>query len=424
MTSKFSSDPEVSSMLKDLSQRIASKPTQNGAANGAANGKTTLNGKASLKTATPVADNGAAVDALSVDKPEAKPYQRKIVWFNAIGFLILHLGTLYGIYLGMFEAYLITDIWAFVVGFISAQSVLLGAHRLYTHRSYKATFPLRLLIVLWQTVSSQNCLWVWVRDHRQHHKYSDTNADPHNARRGFFFSHVGWLMVKKHPDVFEAGRKVDMSDIEADWLVMFQKKYYNILYVLLSVLFPTVVPVYLWGETWWNSFFISFLTRTFVVLNVAWLVNSWAHLYGTHPFNQEIMPSESRLVSFLTFGEGWHNFHHTFPWDYRAAEFGQNFNFTCNIIEFFEKIGWAYDLKAAPEELVRKRALRTGDGTHPRYNKEGVPEHLVAEPEPGAEDADLDDEDGEAVLAKVAANKTDSKVAVAVAAERSKEKRG
>ncbi|XP_052132570.1 acyl-CoA Delta-9 desaturase-like [Frankliniella occidentalis] len=421
-STKFASDPEVSSMLKDFSQRIASKSpvAQNGSvANGTANAK--AGGIAPSKAKTP-----AAVEASpAVKEPQhEEPFKTEIVWFNAIGFLIMHLITLYGIYLGMFHAYVITDIWAFIVGFVSAQSVLLGAHRYYTHRSYKATFPLRLLIVLWQTVSSQNCLWVWVRDHRQHHKFSDTHADPHNASRGFFFSHIGWLMVRKHPAVFEAGRKVDMSDIEADWLVMFQKKYYNILYVLLSILFPTVVPVYFWGETWWNSFIISFITRTFVVLNVAWLVNSWAHLYGTHPFNNEILPSESRLVSFLTFGEGWHNFHHTFPWDYRAAEFGQNFNFTCTIIETFAKMGWAYDLKAAPADLVRRRALRTGDGTHPRYNKNGVPDHLVAEPEP--EDDLFDDDD----MVDVKDNKTENKVpvpAVAVsttAKDRSKEKRG
>ncbi|KAJ1522181.1 hypothetical protein ONE63_002491 [Megalurothrips usitatus] len=396
MTAKYSSDPEVTSILKDLSQRIASKQPQ--AQNGSA-ARSGLNGRAAPAKQAAPAEPGTDSTML---RPDAKPgpeYKTEIVWFNTIGFLILHLLTLYGIYLGMFHASVLTDIWAFVVGFISAESVLLGAHRLYTHRSYKATFPLRLLIVLWQTVSSQNCLWVWVRDHRQHHKYSDTNADPHNASRGFFFSHIGWLMVRKHPSVFEAGRRVDMSDIEADKLVMFQKKYYNILYVLLSILFPTVVPVWLWNETWWNSFFLSFITRTFVVLNIAWLVNSWAHLYGTHPFNNDILPSESRLVSFLTFGEGWHNFHHTFPWDYRAAEFGQNFNLTCSIIEMFEKIGWAYDLKAAPESLVKRRALRTGDGTHPRYNKDGVPEHLVPEADPADE---LYDETGVDTLAREA----------------------
>lgn len=71
----------------------------------------------------------------------------------------------------------------------------------------------------------QNCLYVWIRDHRQHHKYSDTNGDPHNATRGFFFSHIGWLMVRKHPDVFEKGKTIDMSDIEMDPYAMFQKKW-------------------------------------------------------------------------------------------------------------------------------------------------------------------------------------------------------
>lgn len=70
----------------------------------------------------------------------------------------------------------------------------------------------------------QNCLWVWIRDHRQHHKYSDTHADPHNSSRGFFFSHIGWLMVRKHPEVLKKGKTIDMSDINQDPIVMFQKK--------------------------------------------------------------------------------------------------------------------------------------------------------------------------------------------------------
>lgn len=63
-----------------------------------------------------------------------------------------------------------------------------------------------------------------MRDHRQHHKYSDTDADPHNASRGFFFSHIGWLMMKKHPDVIKMGKDIDMSDLEANKIFMFQKK--------------------------------------------------------------------------------------------------------------------------------------------------------------------------------------------------------
>lgn len=70
-------------------------------------------------------------------------------------------------------------------------------------------------------------------------------------------------------------------------------------------------------------------------------------------------------VSALTLGEGLHNFHHTFPWDYRCAELGTfSFNFTKTFIDLCAKIGWAYDLKATTEEIIRKRAARTGDGTH------------------------------------------------------------
>lgn len=75
-----------------------------------------------------------------------------------------------------------------------------------------------------QSIIFQNHVYEWARDHRVHHKYSETDADPHNATRGFFFSHVGWLLVRKHPDVKEKGKAIDMSDLSADPLVMFQKK--------------------------------------------------------------------------------------------------------------------------------------------------------------------------------------------------------
>jgi len=73
-------------------------------------------------------------------------------------------------------------------------------------------------------MSSQNSVLIWARDHRQHHKYSDTDADPHNSTRGFFFSHCGWLLMRKHPDVIAKGKTIDISDLEADPIVMFYSK--------------------------------------------------------------------------------------------------------------------------------------------------------------------------------------------------------
>ena len=70
----------------------------------------------------------------------------------------------------------------------------------------------------------QNHIYEWVRDHRSHHKFTDTDADPHNSTRGFFFCHMGWLMVRKHPDVKLKGKSIDMSDVEQDPIVVWQRR--------------------------------------------------------------------------------------------------------------------------------------------------------------------------------------------------------
>lgn len=99
-----------------------------------------------------------------------------------------------------------------------------GSHRLFTHRTYRASTFLKSALLVLQTMSGQEPVIRWVRDHRVHHKYTDTNADPHNSKRGFFFCHMGWLMCKKHPDVVKFGQRVDMSDLENDTFLKFQKR--------------------------------------------------------------------------------------------------------------------------------------------------------------------------------------------------------
>ena len=109
-------------------------------------------------------------------------------------------------------------------GALGALGTTVGAHRLYTHRTFKANLEMRILLMLMQTSAAQNDMIEWVRDHRVHHKFTDTDADPHNSKRGFFFCHMGWLMCKKHPDVKKFGAKIDMSDVESDPVLQFQRK--------------------------------------------------------------------------------------------------------------------------------------------------------------------------------------------------------
>jgi len=238
-----------------------------------------------------------------------------------------------------------------------------GAHRLWSHRSYKANFPLRIFLMLAQTSALQNDIYVWSRDHRLHHKHTDTNADPHNANRGFFFSHIGWLMVKKHPDVLEKGKTIYMDDIQADPVVTFQRRFYVPLTLLFNQLIPILIPCYFFGERLGYAFVAS-VTRYTIHLNMTWTINSVTHFWGMKPFDKNIRAVQNRIVNYYGMGEGYHNYHHTFPWDYKNSEFGNDIlNCTTAFIDWMARRGWATDLKTTSAEMIRNRALRTGDGS-------------------------------------------------------------
>ena len=208
----------------------------------------------------------------------------------------------------------------------------------------------------------KNDLLEWCRDHRVHHKYSETDADPHNARRGFFFAHIGWLLCRKHPDVKEKGKQIDLSDLVADPIVRFQKKFYIPLVLLWWGVFPVAVPYYAWNEPLTICLFVN-IFRYVASLHHTWLVNSAAHLYGSHPYDKTLNPTENFLVTYLTLGEGYHNYHHTFPWDYSASEHGwkTNFNMATATIDLLAWLGLATDLRTVSKDTVMNRVKRTGD---------------------------------------------------------------
>lgn len=303
-------------------------------------------------------ENAPSVSNRSGD--ERKRPELKIVWTNVYFMSVLHIMALYGIYL-IPAASPRTWFWAWLCHFIGGLGVTCGVHRLWAHRSYKATWPLRLLLMCFNCIAAQNDIFEWTRDHRVHHKYSETDADPHNAARGFFFAHVGWLLVKKHPDVIKKGKQLDLSDLYADKIIMFQRRHYKLLTLLFNVIMPVFVPWHFWNESFLNAFMICFALRYVVTLNATWCVNSLAHLLGSKPYDKSINPSENFSVTLMTGGEGFHNFHHTFPRDYATSELGISLNPSKWIIDICAMLGLAYDLKTTSPDMVLKRRMRTGD---------------------------------------------------------------
>ncbi|XP_069849625.1 acyl-CoA desaturase 1-like [Dipodomys merriami] len=291
------------------------------------------------------------------------PPKLEYVWRTIIPMALLHLGALYGLTLvpGC-KAY--TWLWVLLCYVFSGLGITAGAHRLWSHRTYKARLPLRLFLIIANSMAFQNDVYEWARDHRVHHKFTKTHADPHNSRRGFFFSHVGWVLVRKHPAVQEKSDLLDLSDLKAEKLVMFQRRYYKPCFLLMCFILPTLVPWYCWGETFQHSLYVAAFLRYIILLNMILLLNSVAHLYGYRPYDKNIDACETVLLSLATLGEGFHNYHHTFPYDYSASEHRWSFNFTTFFIDCMAAIGLAYDLKKVPKASILARIKRTGDGSY------------------------------------------------------------
>ncbi|EDS40308.1 acyl-CoA Delta(11) desaturase [Culex quinquefasciatus] len=314
----------------------------------------------------PTNDNNNQIEKESaIEASHEDQFRPEIRWPDFIAQLFLHVGFLIGIWqVVTLQAKLYTVLWTVILVWCSGVGITAGAHRLWSHKSYKAKWPLRVLLMFLFTICGQRDAYTWAHDHRVHHKYSETDADPHNAKRGFFFAHVGWVFLTPHPEVVAKRKIIDMSDLEADPIVMWQKKYYLPLFALLVIGLPVLVPYYYWSENLWVAFWVCFTVRFTTTLNIAFFVNSVAHMFGNRPYDKNISPVENLPVAIAALGEGWHNYHHVFPWDYKTGELGSYmFNVTTGFIDAFAKLGWAYERKSVSPDIIERRAAKYGDGT-------------------------------------------------------------
>jgi len=282
-------------------------------------------------------------------------FKAHVVWRNVAIFVVLHIGALVGFYQFVFLAKWPTVLWTIFCYLCAGLGITAGAHRLWSHRCFKARLPLKLCLLVFNCMSFQNHVIEWSRDHRCHHKWTDTDADPHNTNRGFFFSHMGWLLVRKHPKLKEMGSKLDLSDLTNDPLLAFQKKHYLLMVLLFCFLLPTAIPVYLWKEKALVAFYTAGIFRYCLMLHSTWFINSIAHMFGYRPYDVNITPTESVWTTIAALGEGGHNYHHTFPQDYRTSEMPYIFNFTRMFIDTCAALGLAYDLQTVAKESIQRQ---------------------------------------------------------------------
>ena len=272
------------------------------------------------------------------------PADRKFKPEMFYSMLVLHVFGVIG-FIRLFQYSWVNWLEVYALWQITGLGVTAGAHRLWAHRSYKAKLPLRVLLMLLNSMANSGSILYFSKDHRIHHKFSDTEADPHNIGNGFWFAHCGWVFATKPKILYVESAKFDYTDLKNDPVVMFQHRMPVLWYFFWCYGVPTLYGYYRIGNAW-DAFFIYGVFRWVCSMNATWCVNSVAHTFGDRPY-KNIPPSQNLITSLLAVGEGWHNYHHAYPYDYKAAELPWylEINYTTPFIDFMALIGQAYDLK-------------------------------------------------------------------------------
>ncbi|KAF8371566.1 hypothetical protein PRIPAC_77995 [Pristionchus pacificus] len=277
-------------------------------------------------------------------------YKMEYVWVN-VGIQIgLHLGAFYGLYLSLTDAKWQTNLWMIVMTLYAGNSITAGAHRMWCHKSYKANFWVRLFYLVGTTMSIQSFFVSLIGSGRV-----SIQMNEH-----FQNDVIEWARDHR---VKEMGKKVDMSDLEADPLLAFQRRHYVPL-IFSSIFFLTAVPHYCWGESWNTAYFVGAILRLALQLHGTWFINSAAHTFGYKPFDTKITAVDTFFYACLTNGEAWHNYHHTFPQDYRASEYMWKGNMSAAMIDFFAYMGWVWDRKTMSKEAIERQKMK-GDQSRP-----------------------------------------------------------
>ena len=238
---------------------------------------------------------------------------KNIEWGSTSIFIIfLHLIVLIGLPIYFFyrTPSLGLILAAIALFFATGISITAGYHRLYSHRSYKASKAFEAILLFFSTMAMQSSVIYWAHNHRLHHRYVDKEGDPHNINEGFWHAHIGWLFKKQIPE-----DETIIPDLVSNNLVMFQHKYFKFLTFANNILFFLLLG-WLFSD-YWGAFIIGWCARVLLLSHSTWFVNSLAHTWGAKTYSKEQTAVNNAIVALLTFGEGYHNYHHVFSSDYR-----------------------------------------------------------------------------------------------------------
>jgi stearoyl-CoA desaturase (delta-9 desaturase) len=297
--------------------------------------------------------------------PVERP-RRPIVWGNAVFLILTPIAAAIAVpWYILTHGVSWTEIAACVfMWLLTGLSITAGYHRLFSHRAYSAPAPIRAIFAIIGAATYQNSVIAWCAAHRFHHRHVDTDDDPYNAQEGFFHSHMGWVMVEgpKHDDTS------NVPDLLKDPVLLWQHRHVIAIGSVVN-LSTTIFFGWLTGHML-GMFIFAFLLRMVLTHHFTFLINSAAHMWGSQPYSTAHSARDNWFLSFLSFGEGYHNYHHSFQADYRNGPRLYNWDPSKWLIWGMEKVGLASSLKRSPLDVTLAK--------HFEHARQTFEEHLAS----------------------------------------------
>ncbi len=229
-------------------------------------------------------------------------------------------------------------------------SITVGYHRLFSHRAFQAAWPVRLAALLFGVAAFQNSALAWSSDHRHHHRFvDDPDRDPYPVKKGFWYAHWLWVMEA-------AERPLEaVADLERDPLVRWQRRHHFLIGAVVAALPPLAVGLATGNVA--GHLVIGLLLRIVATHHSTFLINSAAHWFGSQPYSDASSARDNVLLAPLTFGEGYHNFHHHWQWDYRNGPRWYQWDPAKWFIAAAAWVGLARGLRRVPDTEIRRARL-------------------------------------------------------------------
>ncbi len=266
-------------------------------------------------------------------------------WLRSWPFLFAHLLPLGAIWTGVG---LQDFVLCFALYFIRMFFVTAGYHRYFAHRTYKMGRVMQFTMAFGAMTSIQKGVLWWASYHRHHHRYSDQYEDIHSPKRGFWWSHVGWIICKR----YYTPRYELIPDFAKYPELRFLDRHHWIPWAAL------LAAVGFWGG--WSAVWIGFVLSTVLLWHGTFLVNSLAHVMGRRRYATNDTSRNSLLIALLTLGEGWHNNHHHFQASTNQGFFWWELDITYYLLRLLERLGLVSGIRTPPAAVLKRNRIVDG----------------------------------------------------------------